>query len=131
VLKTYNCRPANVAFGQKMTGWKKLFFVGLGFGTGIALVCASIVGGFVWYAFHTKPWNTSAVQAHFSTAIYNLDDKWNVKDIDLEYILYNSTSTDFTLSSDDSFLLIHKDALSPSYGGNYNYKLSDYTNGPK
>jgi hypothetical protein len=89
---------------------------------GLVLACAIIIGGVIWYSSRPRPWNADAVRAYFSTPLYNVDDNWNVKDIDLEYIVYNSTSTDFTLSPDDTLLLIDKDALRASYSGNY--KLS-------
>jgi hypothetical protein len=103
-----------------MSGWKKWFFVGLGFGIGAALVCGFILGGLVWYSSGAKRWNTRAIQAHFSTSVYRMDDNWHVAETDLEYIVDNNTSKDFTLSPGQTFLLIGKDALRASR----DYKLS-------
>ena len=106
-----------------MTGWKKWLFVGLGFGAGAAVVAAIIFGGVAWYSSRPQLWNSDGIRATFSTPIYSTDDDFNLKGIELEYIIDNNTSRDYTLSPDQPFLLQDGGALRSSFTGMY--KVSD------
>src|SRR5262249_49729319 len=65
---------------------KKCLYVGLGFGSGAVLMSAVIVGSFVWYSNHPKPWNTDAIKASFSQETYGLiNNDFNITEMTLEY----------------------------------------------
>jgi hypothetical protein len=100
-----------------MTGWKKYFTLGLGFGAGFALLCAIIIGGFLWYSSRPKPWDTHAMQANFSRALYHTDHNFHLDALVLQYILQNNTPNDYTISPEQTLLLVDKDAMHTSLNG--------------
>ena len=103
---------------------KKCLYVGLGFGSGAVLMSAVIVGSFVWYSNHPKPWNTDAIKASFSQETYGLiNNDFNITEMTLEYFIDNKTTTDYTLSPTYAFMIVDKGAIAPSANGLY--KLSE------
>jgi hypothetical protein len=109
---------------EPVRGWKKWFAIGFGFGAGAGVVIVSIGGFAIWYDSRPKPWNSSDITATFSTPLYNVDDNNGVLNgEELEYIIDNKTSKDFTLTPDQSFFLQDGGALRRSFTGNY--KVAD------
>jgi hypothetical protein len=109
---------------DSMSSWKKWLFIGLGFGAGAALAIALIFGCVVWYSSRPKLWNSRDITATFSTPLYSVDENnFSITNVELEYIIENNTSKDFTLSPEQSFFLEDGGALRRSFTGAY--KVSD------
>ena len=105
-------------------GWRKWLFVGAGFGLGMAAVVAIIVAFVVWYSSRPKQWNNRDIKATFSTPLFNYKDgDASISGVDLEYVIENTTSNDFTLTPQQTFFLQDGGALRKSFTGNY--KIND------
>src|SRR5271155_4547787 len=98
-------------------GVKKSLCVGVGFGSGAVLMAVVLVAAVAWNASRPKAWNERALQASFDHFVYitNGNDQFggvpvNLKteNIGLEYVVTNSTSSDYTLSPDKTFMNIYK-----------------------
>jgi hypothetical protein len=80
-----------------MTGWKRLFVIGAGFGTGAVLTATLVVLLFVWYQSRPKPdpqWNSSAIQGHFNELTLQTGDQVLTR---FTYMLENTTDHDYTV----------------------------------
>jgi hypothetical protein len=101
-------------------GWKKWLFVGAASGAGVAVVVAIIVACVVWYSSRPKQWNNRDIKATFSTPLFNYKDgDTSISGVDLEYVIENTTSNDFTLTPQQTFFLQDGGALRKSFTGNY------------
>src|SRR5215510_6062163 len=101
------------------TNWKSPLVISAGLGAGVGLMVALIVGGVIWYTSRPKPWNATAIRASFSQEAYSVDADSNVIGTYLDYIVNNTTPTDYTISGTDTFMIVEPDAMHPSASGKY------------
>jgi hypothetical protein len=102
------------------SGWKKWLFVGAGFGAGAALTAAAILVFVAWYSSRPKQWNSHDVTATFSGPLLEYKDgDTEISGVDLEYAIDNKTSSDITLTPDQTFFLQDRGALRKSLTGKY------------
>lgn len=113
-----------------ITGWKKWFAVGLGFGVGVAVITAAIFVCVSWYSSRPKQWDNRDITATFSAPLFDFEPpphnnggEVSLTGTELEYIIDNNTLKDFTLSPDQPFFLQDGGALRHSTTGEY--KISD------
>ena len=110
--KQYNSTSVNQSF-------KKWLFIGAGFGAGAVLLAVLVIGGVAWYSSRPKAWNGDAIRASFSTDLWDVDDNFNVTAMEVEYVLENKTANDYTLSPDQTFMIVDRAAMGPSVSGKY------------
>lgn len=104
---------------ESIRGWKTSFAVGLGFGAGIAVTAALIVGSIAWYSSRPKPWDSGKIVATFSTPIYTIDEDYHITGTELEYTVENRTPKDFTLLPEQSLFLQSGGTLESNTTGRY------------
>jgi hypothetical protein len=79
--------------------WKTWFIKSVGFGAGLALALACIVGVGLWYAKRPtppKPWNRSAITA---AGTPGLDVSPDGKEVVFSYSVQNNTNIDYRIES--------------------------------
>jgi hypothetical protein len=82
--------------GEEMDALRKrLILLGLSIGAGFALAAAVVVGGYLWYESHPKPWNPNAIKATFDSLDTEGDDNMIV----FNYTLQNTTGLDYRAAS--------------------------------
>lgn len=96
---------------------KKWLCVGAGFGSGAVLMAGLLVAAIAWNASRPKAWNERALEASFDQFVYITNGNLTTENIGLEYVVTNSTSSDYVLSPDKTFMEVYKGALehNPSY----------------
>jgi hypothetical protein len=105
------------------SGWKKWFAVGLGFGAGAVGATGIILGCFAWYSSRPQLWDTRDIKATFSMPLFVTDGNSNITGIELEYVIDNNTSRDFTLTPEQPLFVKDGGALRRSDPGSY--KIAD------
>ena len=85
------------------------------FGVGVALTFAGIVG-VAWYSSRHKPWNEHAISTMFDGFYYEMssspaNEALSPVHVVLQYVVLNSTSSDYVLSPEKTLIVLHKGTL--------------------
>lgn len=103
-----------------MPSWRRLVFLGAGWGVGLAVTLAVMVGAFVWYkAWRLKQWDATAIKVSLDkiTPITTHDEKCNPSiDLVFTYIMENATDLDYRLDDTTNVTWMRRvsgDALEP------------------
>ena len=94
---------------RKEFSWKRPFVKAAGFGAGLALILCSVVGAWWWYSSRPKPpkpRNISAIRGSY----YRVERIQENKDwrLNFEFILENTTDTDYELSKESTYRIAGK-----------------------
>jgi hypothetical protein len=87
-----------------METWKKILLRATGFGVGLAITAAVIVGLFAWWSGRPKkpqPWNKSAITASFD----DVESEGEQNTLIVVYTFQNNTDTDVEITNDNSLHL--------------------------
>ena len=98
---------------QAPTGnWKRWLFVGIGFVAGVAVATAVIAAYTAWHSSRPKQWDNRDIRATFSRPLFNYKDgDTTISGESLEYIIENTTSTDFTITPQQTLFFQDGEAL--------------------
>lgn len=126
--------PSVPAPTKTVAGWKRLLFVGAGFG--FVLILALSIGAVLRYKFWpkepAKPWNTTAIRATFDSlgeaemaeGVGKTGEPKN-KTLVFWFVLENTTGSDYQLAEQSKALLMTRVAKKGSLQSAWHYRL-DY-----
>lgn len=100
-----------------MADWKRLLFIGVGWGLGTAVGLAILVGGFHWYKSRPKspkPWNSKAIEAQYVDTWFLENEKERKLAAVFTFDLRNNTEVDYTLEEKPSARIVVMQKLKSS-----------------
>jgi hypothetical protein len=110
----------------QMSNWKRLFVRAAGFGVGIVIAAALIIGAFAWYRNRPKPWTERALTATFTTMSFKTQPSETRYVVEFNYDIQNNTDSTYRLNPDSLVLMARSStgSLTKEWG---NYQAADAT----
>jgi hypothetical protein len=110
----------------QMSDWKRLFVRAAGFGVGIVIAAALIIGASAWYRNRPKPWTERALTATFTTMSFKTQPSETSYVVEFNYDVQNNTDSTYRLNPDSLVLMARSStgSLTKEWG---DYQTSEAT----